>query len=99
MVAVVEVGYAVSVSVEACWTIAGCSGVVTMSFSSVAGVTSIWELSSWTAVVSLSARRYMIESFACVLVWQGVAADGAAFGVPLKQLDVGYEDTVSVSAD
>ena len=37
MVAVVEVGYAVSVSVEACWTIAGCSGVVTMSF--------------WTAVV------------------------------------------------
>ena len=41
VVAVVEIGCAVSVSVEACWTSAGCSGVVTMSFSSVAGVTSI----------------------------------------------------------
>ena len=34
-----------------------------------------------------------------MLVSQWVAADIAAFGVPLEQLDVGYEDAVSVSAD
>ena len=39
-------GCVVPVSVEVCWTRAGCSGVVTMSFSSVAGVTSSCVLSS-----------------------------------------------------